>query len=185
MFKKRDQQLLAEAYDQVLNEGLFDFFKKKKPAPAAPAAPAPTAAAPAAPAGNYPVVQPDMIRFDLIDNRGGAKAYSFSIGGMDGGGILVNGDNVLFANSDKQNALSPEFRYPETNDNTYKKPLNPFNGKQFSGGLEGFKKELLNILNTDEMVSYMKQYTADKNKERDAIFARQQAQAQKFRDSRK
>jgi hypothetical protein len=34
MFKKRDQQLLAEAYGQILNEGVFDMFKKKKPAPA-------------------------------------------------------------------------------------------------------------------------------------------------------
>ncbi len=182
MFKKKDQQLLAEAYDQILNEGLFDFFKKKKPATAAPAQAAPAAAEPV---GNYPIVQPDMIRFDLIDKRGGAKAYSLSIGEMDGGGVLVNGDNVLFANSDKRNALSPEFKYPETNDNFYKKPLNPLNGKQFSGGLEGFKKELLKVLNTDEMVSYMKQYSADKNKERDAKFAQQQALKQKFYDSRK
>ena len=184
MYKKKDQDLLAEAYGRVLNEGLFDMFKKKKPVPTA-AAPAAEPAAPAAPAGNYPVVQPDMIRFHLIDDRGEAKAYSFSIGGMDGGGILVNGDNVLFANSDKQNALSPEFKYPETNDNTYKKPLNPFNGKQFRGGLEGFKKELLNILNSDEMVSYMKQSTSNERKRQDELQTRKVAQDAKFYATRK
>ena len=33
MYKKKDQDLLAEAYGRVLNEGLFDMFKKKKPQP--------------------------------------------------------------------------------------------------------------------------------------------------------
>ena len=104
---------------------------------------------------------------------------------MDGGGVLVNGDNVLFANSDKRNALSPEFKYPETDENFYKKSLNPLNGKQFSGGLEGFKRELLKVLNTDEMVSYMQQYESNKKVERDTKFAQQQASKQKFYDSRK
>lgn len=178
MFGKKDQDLLAEAYGKVLNEGLFDAFKKKEPS-------SPTQAPAASPAetepgGSYPVVQPDMIRFQQISNpKGNGDAYSFTIGGMDGGGILVNGNNVLFRNSDKQNTISSEIDYPETNDNTYKEPLNPFNGKQFSGGLEGFKKELLKILNTDEMVEYMKQRGVDEGKRQDSIFARRQAEREK------
>ena len=97
----------------------------------------------------------------------------------------LNGNSFLFANSDKQNALSPEFKYPETNDNTYKKPLNPFNGKQFRGGLEGFKKELLNILNSDEMVSYMKQSTSNERKRQDELQTRKVAQDAKFYATRK
>ena len=179
MFKKKDQDLLAEAYSQVLNEGLFDFFKRKAPVATAPAPASATGPAEPEPEGSYPIVQPDMIQFQIVSNNDNGKAYSFTIGGQDGGGILVSGDNVIFRNSDKQNTLSPEFKYPETNDNFYKEPLNPFNGKQFSGGIEGFKKELLKILNTDEMVEYMKRKEIEEGKRQDKIFYRQQAEREK------
>jgi hypothetical protein len=181
---KNDIKLLAEAYNQVLNEGLFDMFKGKKPAEAPASAPA---ASSTEPEGNYPVIPPNYISLDEIRPSSTGEAYVVRIGGMTVGGILVSQDKdtVTFYNTNLKETVSDGFRYPETDNNFYKKPLAPYNGKQFRGGIEGFKKELLKILNTDDMMSYKKQYEIDAQKEEDAKFARQQAAAQKFRDSRR